>query len=1368
MKKYNPENIEKKWQNKWDKDGIYKAEDFSEKKKYYCLIEFPYPSGAGLHVGHLRSHIAIDIVARKKRMDGFNVMYPIGWDAFGLPTENFAIKTKTHPKIVTENNVKNFTRQIKSYGPSFDWSREINTTDPKYYKWTQWIFLKLFNSFYDQKLDKARDIKKLEIPKNLNEDEKRKYINNHRMAYEAEMAINWCPSCKIGLANEEVVNDACERCGTLAEKKIMKQWMLRITKYANRLIRDLESVDYLDKIKTQQINWIGKSEGATIKFSVIAIRRLAEKQSRNNTTDDINNGIATSPQAPRNDSVIEIFTTRPDTLFGCTYMVVAPEHNLIEELKSEIKNLDEIKKYINKTKNKSDLDRTDLAKEKTGIELKGVKAINPANNEEIPIWVADYVLTTYGTGAIMAVPAHDERDLEFAEKFGIEIKEVVVPIFKAFTGDDVIRLDKKTVHRKVVVAFLKHWKEDKYLCLDWEKYNWHTAVIGGIEKGENLEEAGIREIQEETGFKNLKFVRNLGSEQHNTFFARHKDENRYSVEKGILFELENDEWAKPNEEETKNHRSVWIDADKMNDFLNLENQKMFWNKLKEETKCFKKNGVNINSDFLNGLETEEAKKRITAWLEKNNFGRQAVNFKLRDWVFSRQHYWGEPIPIVKCKECGLKDLKIKMELNFRSNKVWSEIIDSKKTIETRVLNPEEKERYFGNIKAEDLIKFNNKNTDKFEVVKINKVYNFRNLQELFEKKDLVKKIIPETKINKLDDLKKAYSFTKDYVDKIQKNGLVGWKFKIINITENIPLSKKDLPLELPDVKNYEPTNTGESPLAKIDKWVNVKCPKCNGDAKRETDTMPNWAGSSWYFLRYVDPKNNQKFVSSEKLKHWMPVDLYNGGMEHTTLHLLYSRFWHKFLFDLNYVNTSEPYAKRRSHGMILAEDGQKMSKSRGNVVNPDEVIGQYGADTIRLYEMFMGPYGDAIPWSTSSLIGMNRFLERVWGIQDKVETRFIASKTEIQTPQPPLSEGLCSSPDKERLDTILIATNNQGKLKEFRDHLNNFNIISLKDIDKKIEEPEENGKTFEENSLIKAKYYAQKTGYLTIADDSGLCVNALNGRPGIFSSRYARGDDKKGCEKLIKELENKTDRSAYYKSVITIYNPQNNKYNQFDGKCEGAILNELKGNKSFGYSPIFMAKGLDKSFGECSEEERYKYNHRKQATDKLIKYLNEKNQDFAPLQNESIETLLHQTIKKVTEDIENLKFNTAISQIMILTNEMDKQEKISITNYQLLITILSPFAPHITEELWEMIDNKKSIHLQEWPKYNPEFVKEKEIQLVVQINGKLRDQVKVPAEISEDEAKKIALESEKIKKWTKGKEIKKIIFVKGKLINVVV
>jgi len=1196
MAKYNFKKIEARWQKEWDRSGIYNAKDFSKDPNYYCLIEFPYPSGAGLHVGHLRSHIAIDIVARKKRMSGYNVIYPIGWDAFGLPTENFAIKTKTHPTIVTKKNIKTFTKQIKSYGPSFDWSREIDTTDPKYYKWTQWIFLKLFNSYYDEKIDKARPIEELEIPGNLNAIEKMQYIDSKRLAYEAEMAINWCPSCKTGLANEEVVNGNCERCGAAAEKRTKRQWMLRITKYAQRLIDDLETVDYLDKIKTQQINWIGRSEGAELEFKI-----------------------------KNNESKIKVFTTRIDTIFGCTYVVLAPEHPLIETLKTQINNYNEVSKYIDEAKNKPDLDRTDLAKEKTGVEIKGIRAINPFNNEEIPVWVADYVLGSYGTGAVMAVPAHDERDFEFAKDYNLKIVPVVT----------------------------------------YSKFVEHQPII------------------------------NNGS-----VTLRHS-------------------WDVYNENE-------------------------LLNKIITEG-ALTGDGKLIKSGNYSDLNSDKAREEMTKWLEEKSIGQKKVNYKLRDWVFSRQHYWGEPIPIIKCKHCGASGIMFKMELNFRDNAVWDQIASRKKTIETRALNPDEKERYFGDIKTGDILKFNNKNTGDFEVVRIKKVYNFKNLDELLSKNDIISRIIPDSIIKSINDLEKAYGFTNDYIERIKQNGLVGWEFEIINATKNIPLRESDLPLKLPNVKNYEPTDTGESPLADIKKWVNVKCPLCKNDVRRETDTMPNWAGSSWYFLRYLDPKNNKQFASRKKIDYWMPVDLYNGGMEHTTLHLLYSRFWHKFLFDLEYVNTSEPYQKRRSHGMILAEDGQKMSKSRGNVVNPDDVIQKYGADTIRLYEMFMGPYSEAIPWSTTSLIGMNRFLERIWNLQDKVA---IPAKK-------------VSKIDKS--SAILVATNNQGKLKELKDHFKNFNIICIADLKKKYKEPIENGKTYEENSLIKAKYYAVKTGYLTVADDSGFAVNALNGIPGVYSARFANGDYNKARAKIINDLSGKIDRTAYFKSVITIYDPSLGTFKQFDGVCKGSVSEKPRGNGGFGYDPIFIPDNETKTFGEMENIDKYKYDHRKKAITKLIAYLDEE-------RAKKIITLplLHKTIKKVTEDIDNMKFNTAISQLMILSNEYEKTDSIPQNEFKYFITMLSPFAPHIAEEIWLNLGGKKSIHLERWPSFDDSLVKEKEIQLVIQINGKIRDQIRAPIDISEDEAKKISLSSEKIIKWVEGKTIKKIIFVKGRLINIVI
>lgn len=650
-------NIEAKWQAVWESDGTYRADDSAKAAKFYGLIEFPYPSGEGLHVGHPRSYTAIDVMTRKRRMEGQNVLYPIGWDAFGLPTENFAIKHKIKPQEATKKNIGNFTRQLKSIGFGFDWSREIDTTDPSYYKWTQWQFLKFFNSFYDEDAQRARPIE--ELPPGLNKDE-------HRLAYKAASTINWCPRCKIGLANEEAQGGVCERCDNEVEKREKAQWMIRITKYADRLIKDLDTVDYLPQIRAQQINWIGKSEGAFVDFAITGSKNGADK--------------------------VTVFTTRPDTLFGATYLVLAPEHPLVETWINEgdVKNAEEVRAYQSASAAKSEIERTAEGKEKTGARLEGVMAVNPANREEIPVWISDYVLATYGTGAIMAVPAHDERDADFAKVFGLPVFEV-------------------------------------------------------------------------------------------------------------------------------------ISEDKM-----------------------------INSDFLNEVPVWKAKDEMISWLEEKGFGERATTYKLRDWVFSRQRYWGEPIPIIHCAKCG-----------------------------------------------------------------------------------------------------------------------------------QVPVPEDQLPVMLPDVEAYEPNDAGESPLANMREWVEVKCPNCGGDAERETDTMPNWAGSSWYFLRYCDPHNDKALADPEKLKYWMPVDLYNGGMEHTTLHLLYSRFWHKFLWDMGIVPEecgSEPYAKRRSHGLILAEGGEKMSKSKGNVVNPDDVVKEYGADVFRMYEMFMGPFDQPVPWDTNGIEGVRKFLDRVWFI----------------------------------------------------------------------------------------------------------------------------------------------------------------------------------------------------------------------------------------------------------------------------------------------------------------------------------------------------------------------------------------------------
>ncbi len=838
--RYNPLKIEPRWQKYWEKNGFYRAEDFSKKPKYYVLVEFPYPSGDGLHVGHPRSYSALDVVARKKRMEGYNVLYPMGWDAFGLPTENYAIKTGIHPEVATKKNIARFKAQIQSLGLSFDWSHEVNTTDPKYYRWTQWIFLQFFK---------------------------------HGLAYEAQMPISWCPSCKIGLANEEVVHGECERCGAAVGKKVLTQWMLKITAYADRLIEGLQRVDYPERVKTQQINWIGRSEGAEVVFKIRGSK-----------------------------FEIPVFTTRPDTLFGATYMVIAPEHPIILNLESRVSNLEEVRRYVKKAKQKSDLERTDLAKEKTGIELKGVKAINPVDGKVIPIWVSDYVLISYGTGAIMAVPAHDERDFEFAKKFKLPIIEVISPDGKP--------------HR--------------------------------------LQEAYINE------------------------------------------------------------------------------------------------GILVKSGEFSGLYSKDAKERIITWLAKKKLARKTVHYKLRDWIFSRQHYWGEPIPLVFCESCKRRAQNSKHKKEFNRGEL---------------VNP-------------------------------------------------------------------------------------GW----------IAVPEKDLPIKLPYVEKYQPTGTGESPLANIKGWVHTKCPKCGGPAKRETDTMPNWAGSSWYFLRYLDPQNNKAFVDPKKLRYWMQVDWYNGGMEHTTLHLLYSRFWYKFLYDIGLVPQDEPYRKRTSHGMVLGEDGRKMSKSFGNVINPDDVVKAYGADTLRMYEMFMGPMEEMKPWGTKGIIGLYRFLGRVW-----------------------------------------------------------------------------------------------------------------------------------------------------------------------------VVANELK-----------------------TKNEKWK----------------RKTENLKP--NESIERLRHKTIKKVTEDIDGFRFNTAISALMEYTNGISLMaNRVSPTNLQLairhLLVLLAPFAPHITEELWQgVLGNKRSIHLEPWPKYEKKLIETESVVVVIQVNGRVRDQVMVEKGKTEEEIKAIVIVRDKVRKYIDKREIKRVVYVPDKLINIVV
>ena len=800
--KYNHKAVEEKWQKIWEDKGVFHASDDTEKEKFYALIEFPYPSGQGLHVGHPRPYTALDTVARKRRLEGYNVLYPIGWDAFGLPTENYAIKNHIHPEIVTKKNIARFKKQIQSLGISFDWSREINTTDPEYYKWTQWIFIQLYK---------------------------------HGLAYKKEMNVNWCTSCKCVLANEEVVNGVCERCGSEVVHKVKSQWMLKITKYADRLINDLDLVNYPDRVKAQQKNWIGRSKGAEVDFTT--------------TTGD----------------TLTIYTTRADTLYGATYMVISPEHPMIEKWADRISNMDEIKKYQEAAARKSDFERTEVAKEKTGVRIDGVNAINPVNNKEIPIFISDYVLVSYGTGAIMAVPAHDTRDWEFAKKFDLPIIEVV--------------------------------------------------------KGGNVQEEAY-------------------------------------------------------------------------------------------TDCAK--GIMVNSGMLDGLTVDEAKKKIIDWLTSEGKGHSKVNYKLRDWVFSRQRYWGEPIPMVYCEKCGY-----------------------------------------------------------------------------------------------------------------------------------VPIDEKDLPLRLPMVESYEPTDNGESPLAKMTDWINTTCPCCGGKAKRETDTMPQWAGSSWYYLRYMDPHNKNALASKEALNYWSPVDWYNGGMEHTTLHLLYSRFWHKFLYDIGVVPTPEPYAKRTSHGMILGENGEKMSKSRGNVVNPDEIVDEYGADTMRLYEMFIGDFEKAAPWSKASIRGCRRFVERYWNLQ-----------------------------------SVLID-----------------------------------------------------------------------------------GD------KIRPELE-------------------------------GAF------NKA---------------------------------------------------------------IKKVGEDIENIKFNTAIATLMALINDISNVKSINKEELRIFSILLNPFAPHVTEEVYEACKLGDGILAEaEWPEYDESKCIDESVEIVVQVNGKIKAKLNIPVDADKDAVLDLAKNDENVKKAIDGMKIIKEIVVPKKLVNLVV
>ena len=980
MEKYNHKSIERKWQERWQKEKLYKTSENKDKPKYYVLDMFPYPSGAGLHVGHPKGYIATDIFARAKMMQGFNVLHPMGWDAFGLPAENYAIANKIHPREATEKNIATFKGQLEKLGFTYDWEREINTTDPEYYKWTQWTFIKMFE---------------------------------RGLAYESKEPVNWCPSCKTVLSNEDLENGKCERCGSEVERKPMRQWVLKITDYADRLLNDLEKLpDWEESIKEMQRNWIGRSEGAEVDFEI-------------------------------NGEKVTVFTTRPDTLFGATFMVIAPEHHLVKEITTE-EQKKEVEKYIKEASNKSDLERTELQKEKTGV-FTGAYAINPVNQEKIPVYIADYVMMGYGTGAIMAVPAHDERDWEFAKNHKISIKFVVEPefitvlnlCFKIFEkkfgkfnfkdidhwynlGDLIYFLKSFISERKLEIKNLELWQSE------FEKwafpFSWQTTK-------NNLPKPS-REfiIQELVCWWSGYFEKNRNDSDK---IKKAQEDDAPEEYVNLLFKKIEENSKKALNEEILNERIVSLII-KENIKLPISSEMI--NDFSDQLLVYEGEGININSSFLNGLTTDVAKRNTIAFLKMSSSGERAVNYKLRDWVFSRQRYWGEPIPIVHCEKCGSA----------------------------------------GSPRA-------------------------------------------------------------------------------------VAVPYDELPLKLPDVKNYEPTGTGESPLANIEKWVNTKCPKCGGSAKRETNTMPQWAGSSWYYLRYIDPHNKKALVDKEKEKYWSPVDFYVGGAEHATRHLIYARFWHKFLFDLGAVNYDEPFTRLQHVGLILAEDGRKMSKRWNNVINPDEIVEKFGADAMRVYEMFMGPFSQACAWSTNGLLGGRRFLENVYKLKDK-------------------------------------------------------------------------------------KLY----------------------------------------------------------------------------DCKG---------------------------GDCKIKET------------------------------GLPQLLHKTIKKVTEDIENFHYNTAISQMMIFVNFAGKLEAMPRGALENFLKLLAPFAPHLAEELWENIKSPpppfvkgggNSIFKQAWPKFNADLVKDEKINLVIQVNGKMRDMIEISADISEEEAKKVTLEREKIKKWLEGKEPKKIIFVKGKLVNIVI
>ncbi len=1135
MNKYNPKDIEPKWQQYWHNNQTFKATENKDKQKFYSLAEFPYPSGAGLHVGHPRPYTAMDVISRKKRMEGYNVLFPIGFDAFGLPTENYAIKTGRPPAEVTAENIATFTRQLKSLGFSFDWSRAVDTTDPKYFKWTQWIFLQFYKA---------------------------------GLAYKTNQPINWCPKDKIGLANEEATGGICERCGTPVEKRNKEQWMIAITKYADQLLEGLKQVNYIPEARTQQENWIGKSEGAEVIFKLNVPGQAEGKHS------------------------VTVFTTRPDTIFGVTFLAISPE--LAQKwIDAGWQAGLEVKKYIEQTlKERALVSATREEQAKTGVAA-DVSAINPVSSEALPVWITNYVMGEVGTGALMGVPGHDERDFDFAKKFDLPIKYVVAKKYGPEKPD--------AERRDGVAAVLV--KDNKVLVMYDKADEMYRLPAGGYEKNETPLETLKREIIEETGYTDFTITESLG-EIEGYFYVLDKKVSRHKIQKGYVVTLDSDRQVPVSPEDEGKHDYYWLDSDEAIKRFATDRdcygEEEFLIRYKNKTEgLFADTGTAVNSDFLNGLSTAEATTAIISWLEEQGVGKRQVNYKLRDWVFSRQRYWGEPIPLVKCESCAQKKYHYVIIHGYSSDsskgfKPWLKAELEKQG--HSVFSPDLPNADEPNV--EEQVQYILKHTTIDEnTVLIGHSLGGTVLLKLLEQIDtpVAKAVIVDAPIrpvyndadrpavNKSCDWKFDFAKIKRAASEfivlgdnrfaiIPRDQLVelaqvlstsarlvlpeGVHFSKGSVVEPtileaalfspwIPLPEDQLPLELPKVQKYEPTDTGESPLSVMTDWVNTTCPRCGGPAKRETDTMPNWAGSSWYFLRYCDPFNDKEFAGQEKLGYWTPVDWYNGGNEHTVLHLLYSRFWNQFLYDQGHVSTLEPYKKRTSHGIILAEDGEKMSKSRGNVINPDEMVDQFGADALRTYIMFMGPFDQAVSWSTNGLIGVRRFLDRVWNLQEK--------------------------------------------------------------------------------------------------------VNAI----------------------------------------------------------EESVSN-------------------------------------------------------------SVTTLLHRTIKKVTADIDAMRFNTAIAALMELVNEMSKQSSVLSSQYVVLVKLLSPFAPHLTEELWQSLGNTSTISSASWPVYDEALCKSVEMELVIQINGKLRDTIIVSPDISEAEAKQVALASEKIQKWLDGKEPKKVIYVTGKLVSIVV